>query len=189
MPDHLGSHLDLLELLPVVDRDVPADVRRQDERVADVGPDDLVGGGRLHPLEEERRLDVESAADGSSRTAGGDLRELLEAHRLELRQRETTVRELPLPASLDLLRLPRLRHVQLPPFCSRRRFFTRTDRENRPTFAPGQVPLATVLGRPTCWCAPPPKGWLTGFIATPRTLNAARASERVAQTFLPALMI
>src|SRR5439155_1170551 len=41
----------------------------------------------------------------------------------------------------------------------------------RPTFRPGGASYPTVDGLPTCWCDPPPWGWSTGFIATPRTLK------------------
>ena len=38
-----------------------------------------------------------------------------------------------------------------------------------PTFLPGGACLETVVGRPGCCRFPPPCGWSTAFIATPRT--------------------
>src|SRR2546428_83813 len=58
----------------------------------------------------------------------------------------------------------------------------------RPTFRPGGASYPTVDGFPTCWWDPPPCGWSTGFIATPRTLNAGLLKERYENHFLPAFV-
>jgi hypothetical protein len=43
----------------------------------------------------------------------------------------------------------------------------------KPTFFPGGAFRETVVGWPGPWCAPPPNGWDTMFIATPRTTGNA----------------
>lgn len=46
-----------------------------------------------------------------------------------------------------------------------------------PTFRPGGAFRLTVFGRPGCCQPPPPKGWSTTFIATPRTRGYFAALE------------
>src|SRR5436190_14622723 len=56
-----------------------------------------------------------------------------------------------------------------------------------PTMAPGGVPRRWLVGAPLKLCEPPPWGWSTGFIATPRTRGQRTPLARMAWNFLPAL--
>src|SRR5208283_35264 len=55
-----------------------------------------------------------------------------------------------------------------------------------PTVLPGEVPRATVFGRPVCWWPPPPNGWSMTFIATPRTRGQLDAVFAILWYLLPA---
>src|ERR1041384_6318383 len=56
-----------------------------------------------------------------------------------------------------------------------------------PTMAPGGVPRRWLVGAPLKLCEPPPCGWSTGFMATPRTRGHRTPLARMAWCFLPAL--
>src|SRR3989442_1555954 len=199
MPDHLRLDLDRHELLPVVDRDLLPDEVREDRDVAAVCAHGLLGPVRADLLDEREAFLVNPAHERPPRSGGQELDDLFERHRLHLIERVPTVRELLLAPGLDQARaLPQLpsrglgqaahllpRHRQ-----DLRRFsFSRFGfGDIRPTFRPGGASYPTVDGFPTCWWDPPPCGWSTGFIATPRTLNAGLLKERYENHFLPAFV-
>src|SRR5438128_4778306 len=199
MPDHLRLDLDGHELFPVVDRDLLADEVREDRDVATVRADGLLGSVRADLLDEREALLVDAAHERPPGPGGQELDDLFERHGLHLIERVPAVRELLLAPGLDQPRaLPQLpsrgfgqpthllpRHRQ-----DLRRFsFNRFGfGDIRPTFRPGGASKPTVDGFPTCWWEPPPCGWSTGCIATPRTVNAGLLNERYENHFLPAFV-
>src|SRR3990172_2690452 len=174
--DHLRLDVHRHERLPVVDGDLLSHEPREDRQVPRVRLHRLVRPIRLDLLEEGRALVVDPAkerAPGTGRQKGDDL---LHRHRLQFVEREPAVGEFLLPADLHARRLlpqpppGRLRRSTL--FLRHAYFLRFRLGESRPTLRPGGAPADTVLGRPTCWWAPPPWGWSTGFFATPRTTIA-----------------
>src|SRR6056297_666334 len=56
-----------------------------------------------------------------------------------------------------------------------------------PTLRPGGALREIDLGLPGCWRPPPPNGWSTAFIATPRTRGYFVPRAFILWCFLPAL--
>src|SRR5256886_2141812 len=197
MPDHLRLDLDRHEFLPVVDRDLLADEVGQDRDIAAMRPDRGLRPVRAELFDEPVAFVVDSADERPARARGQQFDDLLEGHRLHLVQRVPAIRELLLAARLDetrsLPQLPASRLRQSTHFlghahCVRVRFtFSRCGCGGiRPTLRPGGASKPTVDGLPTCWCDPPPCGWSTGFIATPRTTKYALLKDRKENHFFPA---
>src|SRR5207245_7512492 len=199
VPNPLRLDLDRHELLPVVHRCLLTDEVREDRPVAAVRSYGLLGPVRSDLLDEREALLVDATHERPSGPGGQELDDLFERHRLHLIERVPAIRELLLASCLDqACALPQLpsrglgqpthrlpRHRQ-----DLRRFsFNRFGfGDIRPTFRPGGASYPTVDGFPTCWWDPPPCGWSTGFIATPRTLNAGLLKERYENHFLPAFV-
>src|SRR5207245_223271 len=199
VPDHLRIDLDRHEFFPVVDRDLLADEVRENRDVAAMRAHGLVGPVRADLLDEGEALLIDAAHERAPGPRRQELDDLFEGHRLHLVERVPAVRELLLAPRLDEARaFPELAsrgfrqptHLLLRHRQDLRRFaFSRLGfGDIRPTFRPGGASYPTVDGFPTCWWDPPPCGWSTGFIATPRTLKAALLRDCYENHFLPAFV-
>src|SRR6056297_3405605 len=178
--DHFGLDADALERLSVVDLEGQTNELRQDRHIPQVRSDRRVR--RLFLvllaglLEQLLLLDGETAFDTSPLSCGQQFHDLVELHVLQLLDRVAAVGELTFTAGSVLLT------HSLPPRPVRRD-------EMSPTFRPGGASRETDLGLPGCWRPPPPNGWSTAFIATPRTRGHLVPRAFILWYLFPALTI
>ena len=162
----------------VVDGEGESHELRQDRRVTQVRADRVVGRllrrRVLDLLEELLVFDAESSFDGSPLACGEQFHDLVSLHVLQLVERVAAVGELTVTAGSVLGT-----HL-LPPRP------VRLDAMS-PTFRPGGASRETDFGLPGCWRPPPPNGWSTAFIATPRTRGHLVPRAFILWCFFPAL--
>src|ERR1035437_646428 len=180
MPYHFRHNLDDGERLSVVDSDRGAEHLRENDHVSLMGAD---GFALSYLLQKLFLIFREFSLELSALTRRKELSQSIELQDLEPLRGMPPIQELFLSAWrfyfsslsptftsswLDSL-LPVRRAAMLP------------------TFRPGGAFRLTVFGRPGCCQPPPPNGWSTTFMATPRTRGYFAALERILWNFLPAL--